>query len=163
MGRAEAAYNPISYHCGSVWPHDTSIAIAGLARAGRRDEAARLTGELLRALASYPERRLPELFAGLGDDATPHPVDYPTANSPQAWAAGAVLLVTAVMLGLDVDVPARRITLAPALPPQVGRVRVFDLEVAGARVQIEVRREGGKAAAEVHGAPPGWTVETAGE
>lgn len=87
-----AGYWPVSYHCGSVWPHDTSIAIANLLRAGFPAEAQHLAGQLL-ALATRLQYRLPELVAGYDSTDRPNPVRYPTACAPQAWAAAAVVPV----------------------------------------------------------------------
>jgi glycogen debranching enzyme len=95
-----AAYNPISYHNGSVWPHDTSLIAAGLARYGFADEAVRVIDGLLAAAERFPEYRLPELFAGYPRRPYGVPVEYPDANSPQAWAAGAVVLMAQTLLGL---------------------------------------------------------------
>jgi glycogen debranching enzyme len=95
-----AAYNPISYHNGSVWPHDTSLIAAGLARYGFADEAVRVIDGLLAAAERFPEYRLPELFAGYPRRPYGVPVEYPDANAPQAWAAGAVVLMAQTLLGL---------------------------------------------------------------
>lgn len=102
MSSAAHAYSPLSYHCGSVWPHDTGIAIAGLARAGHPHAAAELTRGLLDA-ASWFDGRLPEVFAGLARDETSWPVPFPTASSPQAWAAGASVHALTSLLGLVPD------------------------------------------------------------
>jgi glycogen debranching enzyme len=161
LGTNEAGYSPISYHNGSVWPHDTSIAAAGLARYGHVDEACLLTSALLDAVEHYEKRRLPELFAGLARESTPFPVEYPTSNSPQAWAAGAILLLVTTMLGLTIDVPARVIRVHPALPARVPRLRLSGLVVAGASMSIEVETIDGRALATVHGAPAGFRVEGA--
>jgi glycogen debranching enzyme len=159
LGVKEAGYSPISYHNGSVWPHDTSIAAAGLARYGHTDEAGRIIAALLDAVGHYDERRLPELFSGLARETTPFPVEYPTSNSPQAWAAGAILLLVTTMLGLDIDVPARRIRVRPALPSRVDRLVLEGLVIAGAPVKIEVRTVEGRAIASVTGAPDGFHVD----
>jgi glycogen debranching enzyme len=159
LGANEAGYSPISYHNGSVWPHDTSIAAAGLARHGHLDEARRLTTALLDAVERYDTRRLPELFSGLARERTPFPVEYPTSNSPQAWAAGAILLLVTTMLGLTIDVPARVIRVRPALPARVDRLRLSGLMVCEASMTIEVRSRGGHAVATVEGAPDGFQVE----
>ena len=159
MGSREAAYSPISYHNGSVWPHDTSIAAAGLARSGHRAAAARVCQSLLDAVEQYQDRRLPELFAGFARDVTPYPVEYPTSNSPQAWAAGAMALVVTTMLGLELSIPERRIRLRPALPERVGWLELSGLPVAGASVTIRVERAGAGVACEVHGAPDGFAVD----
>jgi glycogen debranching enzyme len=97
-----AAFNTMSYHCGSVWPHDTAIAVAGLARYGFTDEAARIGLALLEA-ARDQGGRLPELFTGLARDDVTAPVAYPTSCSPQAWASAAPLLVLRALLRLEPD------------------------------------------------------------
>ncbi len=96
MGR----YNPVSYHNGSVWPHDTSIIVAGLARYGFTEEAREITFSLLEAAAGFPDHRLPELFAGFPRRKQSFPVSYPAANSPQAWASGAVIYLLETLLGV---------------------------------------------------------------
>ena len=93
------AYNPIGYHTGSVWPHDTSIIGAGLARYGFHEEWGRLASALLEASA-HTDHRLPEVFAGLSRTDTGFPVRCPTASSPQAWATGSVLMWLGLALGL---------------------------------------------------------------
>jgi len=160
MGAKEGAYNPVSYHNGSVWPHDTSLAIAGLSRYGLHHHASELASGLVAALAHYDDRRLPELFAGLSMREASQPVEYATSNSPQAWAAGAVLLVAQVALGLTISVPKKRIEVAPALPHQMGYMRVSGLDVEGHAVAVEVRKDGEHVVAEVRGAPPEYEVVT---
>jgi glycogen debranching enzyme len=102
MGIDEGAYNPISYHNGTVWPHDTSLAAWGLARNGFERQAAKLCRALLEAASSF-DGSLPEVFAGFDRRQTPFPVSYPTASRPQAWAAGAPVLCLRVLLGLEPD------------------------------------------------------------
>jgi glycogen debranching enzyme len=106
------AYDPLSYHNGSVWPHDTAICLAGAARYGRWDVVDRLTDGLLDA-AMYFGGRLPELFAGLSRRLVPVPVPYPGSCSPQAWAAASVLLLLRANLGLAADVPGHKISVRP--------------------------------------------------
>ncbi len=101
MGSAEGGYNPISYHCGSVWPHDNSLIVAGLARYGYAEEARRILAGMLSALDYYPDYRLPELFAGYSGAEAAFPVEYPTACRPQAWAAGSVFSFLATMAQID--------------------------------------------------------------
>ncbi len=105
-----AGYNPLGYHTGTVWPHDNALIAAGLARYGHRDAALTIAGSIL-AAAPYFEHRLPEVFAGYPASATGVPVAFPTASRPQAWAAGAPLLLLTTVLGLepgddDADAPA---------------------------------------------------------
>lgn len=94
------AYNPIGYHIGSVWPHDTSLIAAGLARAGELDAAQRVIDGLLDAADADAQTQLPELFAGFDRGSTPDLVPYPTACSPQAWATGAIFLSVRTLLGI---------------------------------------------------------------
>jgi glycogen debranching enzyme len=100
MSQLDVGYSPLSYHNGTVWPHDTSICIAGLVRAGFHAEAATLARQLFDAADRF-EGRLPELFAGLDRTQTHDiPVSYPTTCSPQAWAAAAPILVVTELLGV---------------------------------------------------------------
>lgn len=102
MAVSEGAYNPLVYHDGTVWPHDNSLVAWGLARSGRCDDAARILRAMVEA-AAYFDYRLPEVFAGFARDDTRFPVVYPTASSPQAWAAATPVLLLQVVLGLVPD------------------------------------------------------------
>jgi glycogen debranching enzyme len=130
-------YNPLSYHNGSVWPHDTALCVAGLRRAGFVDEALQIAGALLRAAPSTAGR-LPELFAGLSAEELPSPVPYPASCSPQAWAAASPLLVTRALLGLEPDVPSGRIELDPVLPSGTSRLTLVDVPLAGSLLTVEI-------------------------
>lgn len=99
LGNAEAGYNPLGYHTGTVWPHENSLIAAGLARYGHDDAAATIASAVLTA-APFFEHRLPEVFAGYPAALTTVPVAFPTASRPQAWAAGAPLMLLTVLLGL---------------------------------------------------------------
>ena len=129
-------FNPLSYHNGSVWPHDNAIAVAGLMRYGLIDAAHRVTKGLIDA-AEFSARRLPELFGGIARDDVPFPVTYPTSCSPQAWAAAAPLLLLRSLLRLDPDVHNARVHLAPAIPDWMGRVRIEGIPIMGGRLSIE--------------------------
>lgn len=122
LADGQMAYNPVEYHNGTVWPHDTAIAAAGLARYGRRQEANRLAVGLLEA-GRHLSHRLPEAFAGYPRAATLVPVLYPTACSPQAWAAGAPLLLLRVMLGMEPS--PTDLAVSPHLPRWVGRLALY--------------------------------------
>ena len=130
-------YNPISYHCGSVWPHDTAIAAAGLARYGFDGAAQQLISGLLDA-ASSQGGRLPELFSGLDRGELNVPVGYPTSCSPQAWSAASPLLCLRTLLRLDPWIPYGKIWLSPNLPEGIGYLKVEGIPLAGSRVTIEV-------------------------
>jgi glycogen debranching enzyme len=121
MAEGEGPYNPIEYHCGTVWPHDTALAAAGLARYGDRQGAGRLALALLQA-SYFFECRLPEVFAGYARERTAYPVEYPTACTPQAWAAGAPLLLFRVILGLEPS--GDRLVSDPVLPEWIGSLAI---------------------------------------
>jgi glycogen debranching enzyme len=106
MAAGEGAYNPLVYHDGTVWPHDNSLVACGLARSGRRSDAARILRAMVEAAAHF-DYRLPEVFAGFARDETRFPVVYPTASTPQAWAAATPVLLLQVVLGLTPDRAAR--------------------------------------------------------
>lgn len=99
LGTREAGYNPLGYHTGTVWPHDNSLIVAGLARYGHREAASTIASAILAAAPDF-EHRLPEVFAGFPRALTSVPVAFPTASRPQAWAAGAPLLLLTTLLGL---------------------------------------------------------------
>jgi glycogen debranching enzyme len=125
MSTGDAGYNPLSYHNGTVWPHDNSIIAAGLGRYARWPEAQRIVQRMLTA-AQHFNYQLPEVFAGMRRSETPFPIAYPTAARPQAWAAGAPVLLLQVLLGLQPD--RRRhalVTVAPTeLPSWAGSIRL---------------------------------------
>jgi glycogen debranching enzyme-like protein/amylo-alpha-1,6-glucosidase len=131
MSARNGGYNPLSYHCGSVWSHDTAIVIRGLFRSGHGQVAASLTDGLLSAAAAFGWR-LPELFSGIGD--APWPTPYPASCRPQAWSAAVAGALIQALLGLDADVPGGTVTVRPPGVPMDGagtRLHVDGL-VAGA-------------------------------
>ncbi|HSK16136.1 MAG TPA: glycogen debranching N-terminal domain-containing protein [Gaiellaceae bacterium] len=125
MSSGDTGFNPLAYHDGTVWPHDNSLIAWGLARYGRWPEALRIARRMLNA-ASYFEHQLPEVFAGFSRTDTPFPIPYPTAARPQAWAAGAPVLLVQLLLGIEPD--RRRHALAaepaPELPAWAGSIRL---------------------------------------
>ena len=136
-----AAYNPVSYHNGSVWPHDTAIGVAGLRRYGFDAEAGLVAQALLDAAARF-EHRLPELFCGFPRDEVAAPVPYPTACSPQAWSAAAPILLLTTLLGLEPDASAGTLRCRPALPAAYLPLTIDGLTVAGRRLSVEVSATG---------------------
>jgi glycogen debranching enzyme len=130
-------YNPISYHNGSVWPHDSAICAAGLMRYGFVDVAHRVIEGLVHAAGCFGDR-LPELFAGLPRGELPVPVRYPTSCSPQAWAAASPLLMLRAMLHFDPDVRNSRLHLAPQVPDWMGRLTVTGVPLMGGRLSFVV-------------------------
>ncbi len=146
----QPGYNPIGYHTGTVWPHDTAIAAAGLRRYGFDDAADILSSGMLAAAQQFPAFRLPELFCGFDRASTGAPIAYPVACSPQAWAAGAVLMLIRTMLGLQADAPNRRLTLdRPILPAGLTKVVIRGLRVGDASCDLLLHRWRGLTSAEV--------------
>jgi glycogen debranching enzyme len=130
-------YNPVSYHNGSVWPHDNAICAAGLARYGHRVEANRIISAQL-DVARAMGYRLPELFAGFGRDHLGVPAPYPSSCSPQAWAAASPLLWLRIMLGLEPASSDHTIWLDPHLPTGINRLGVGGVNIAGRQISIDV-------------------------
>src|SRR5664280_343108 len=147
-----AGYNPISYHCGSVWPHDTAIVAAGLARYGFDGPAQQLILALFDAAVAQGGR-LPELFSGLDRGELSVPVGYPTSCSPQAWSAASPLLCLRTLLHLDPWIPQGKTWLSPNLPEGIGHLKVEGIPLAGTRVTIEVG-DGVSGGVSITGLPP---------
>ncbi|MHA6781180.1 glycogen debranching N-terminal domain-containing protein [Pseudonocardia saturnea] len=141
MSARAGGYSPLSYHCGSVWPHDTAVVVRGLQRSGQADRAAALGAALLDAAEGFGAR-LPELFAGFAADEVTAPVPYPASCRPQAWAAAAAVGLLTALLGLSVDVPGAVLRLAPPCPSPVGALRVRGLVVAGGSLDVDIDRDG---------------------
>lgn len=141
LASTEARYNPMSYHNGSVWPHDNAMIAAGFARYGFRLEAAKLFEGLFRASTYVDLRRLPELFCGFPRKKGRGPTFYPVACAPQAWAAAAPLSLIQSCLGLTFDPCGPQITFAdPTLPAFLEAITLRGLRVGGAVVDIAFRR-----------------------
>ncbi len=143
VAATEARYNPMSYHNGSVWPHDNALIAAGFARYGFKREAARIFDGIFGASTYIDLRRLPELFCGFTRQRTQGPTFYPVACAPQAWAAGAPLLMLEACLGLGFDPEQSRITFdEPALPDFLDEVTLSNLAIDGRSVDVKLRRSG---------------------
>jgi glycogen debranching enzyme len=137
VARGQTVYNPISYHNGTIWPHDNALAAMGMARYGLHREAMRITTALLEANQLFPNLRLPELFCGMSRADREMIVQYPVACSPQAWASGALFMLLQAVLGLDPDAPGGRLRIwNPMLPPMVHSLELRGLRVGSARVDL---------------------------
>ena len=139
LGRSNPAYNPIGYHTGSVWTHDTAICALGLARDGHTDASARVLRTLIEA-ASHFDFRLPELYGG--DVGLGRPAPYPASCRPQAWSAASVAAVVSGVLGVAADVARRRLTLNPMRPGPFGKLSVSGLKVAGESCEVHLDADG---------------------
>ena len=141
VASGEARYNPMSYHNGSIWPHDNALVAAGLARYGFTRQAARIATAMFDLSQSVDFYRLPELLCGFHRRTGEHPTLYPVACAPQAWAAGAVYMLLQACLGLHISASDRTIYLRRAvLPDNVEWVRLTNLTVADARVDLLLTR-----------------------
>lgn len=133
------AYNPFSYQRGSVWPHDNAVFVAGCLRYGLREPAWQVARAILDAADRFQHSRLPELFAGLSRDAGGFPVQYPEANVPQAWAAGAVVHLITALAGLAPDAREHRLQVTAPLPPWMSQVELRGLRLGEAQIDLRLR------------------------
>ena len=141
LSARERRYNPMSYHNGSVWPHDNAIAAAGLSRSRLAPAALAIASGLFDASRHFEHARLPELFCGFARHREYGPISYPGACAPQAWAAGSVLQLLTSLIGMTPDAVGGRITfLAPVLPPWLRFVELHDLRVGRAVLDLAVSR-----------------------
>jgi glycogen debranching enzyme len=146
LGRDEPRYNPMSYHNGSVWPHDTALCAAGIARYGARRGTAVLLSDMFETAVKF-QMRLPELFCGFPRRPGEPPIAYPVACLPQAWAAGSVFMMLQACLGLTIDGWRGEIRVErPCLPVGIDRLTVRQLAVGEARVDLTFQRVGERVA-----------------
>jgi len=134
----EVDYDACSYHNGSVWPHDSAMAAAGLRRSGFPNEAEQVARAVLQAGMAFPERRLPELWCGTDRESDSPPESYRNSCSPQAWAAGSPFQLVTALLGLEADAGRGRLRIAPVETPLWRRLEVTGLHFAGHRIDFLV-------------------------
>jgi glycogen debranching enzyme len=141
VASSEARYNPLSYHNGSVWPHDNSIIASGLAKYGYKELAGQIFMGLLDLSSMVDLHRLPELFCGIDRRAGEGPTLYPVACSPQAWAAAAPFLILQACLGISIDAGRKRILFDdPYLPEGISNLTIEDLRCGGISVDLFLER-----------------------
>ena len=145
MNTLDPTYNPMSYHNGSIWPHDNSLIAAGFRRYGFDQEALTLITQLIDAAATFPAGRLPELFCGFPreqDGIQEHaPAAYPVSCSPQAWAAGCGPLLLQTLLGLEAEAADQTLSLRPILPTGVDELNLMGLRLGQARLDLSFKRD----------------------
>ena len=147
LGRHEPGFNPVGYHLGTVWPHDSALCAAGLRHYGHDEDFVAIFEALLEAASYADDYRLPELFAGFSRTEFETPVPYPVACHPQAWAAGAIPYLLTSGLGLHPAALEQTLRIRrPSLPRWVNRVQVKDLCVGDARVDLLFERAGDRVA-----------------
>jgi glycogen debranching enzyme len=137
LAEQQARFNPMSYHNGSIWPHDTSLCAAGIARYGGRQAAAHVLNDVFEA-ANHFGMRLPELYCGFGRVEGNGPAPYPVACLPQAWSSGSLFMLLQACLGIRIDGQRREVHIErPALPPGVQSLIVRQLPVGDARIDLQ--------------------------
>jgi len=142
-----ARFNPMSYHNGSVWPHDVAVCAAGIARYGERDGAVHLIGCMFEAAINFG-LRLPELYCGFNRASGEAPVAYPVACLPQAWAAGSVFMLLQSVLGVHVDGHEHTLRVdQPLLPQGIESIELRGLQLGGNRVDVAFSRVNGRVVA----------------
>ena len=152
MAEGEAAYNPLDYQVGAVWPHDNAMIAAGLKRYGFSEDSLRAFTAIYQAASLFSSYRLPEVFAGFGRSESPEPVRYPVACTPQAWAAGSIPYMLRTALGLEPDATENTLRIVrPALPDWLEEVSVRGLRVGEATVDLLFRRSHGETSVVVLG------------
>jgi glycogen debranching enzyme len=144
LSAEHTAYNPFSYHTGSIWPHDNATIAGGMARYGFRAEAARIARATFDATERFQANRVPELFSGLPREDGSFPVQYLGANVPQAWAAGAIIRLIAILSGIHglTDADGSRIFVDPALPDWLPEVTISNLRAGRGAMTLEIRADG---------------------
>jgi len=141
LAAGELRFNPMSYHNGSIWPHDNAIIAMGLTRYGFKDVALKIFSDMFEAASFLELWRMPELFCGFGRRPGEGPTLYPIACLPQAWAAGAVFMLLQALLGLRIDGAHRQVTFTdPVLPEWLSWLRIEGLAVGGGVVDLLCER-----------------------
>ena len=152
LSEREQRYNPMSYHNGSVWPHDTAIVGAGLARLGRKQKTGELLGHLYGVSLYYEGARLPEFFCGFARRRGFGPTRYPVACSPQSWAAGAPFLLLGSVLGLEPEAERHRLMLRkPMLPDWLNHLELRGLRLGDRHAHLHFTRIGADTAVTLTG------------
>jgi glycogen debranching enzyme len=150
VSRREPRYNPMSYHNGSIWPHDNALIALGMARYGAKQAIGRVFRGMFDAASYMDFRRLPELFCGFPRSRARGPTLYPVACSPQAWSAATPFALLQASLGLELDSEARQLRLRnPHLPPFLHEVTIRNLTIQDASTDLAVRGNGGDVAVRV--------------
>jgi glycogen debranching enzyme len=141
LSREEKRYNPMSYHNGSIWPHDNAIIANGLAKYGFQKEAAKVLSALFDASLFIELQRLPELYCGFPRRTGEGPTSYPVACSPQAWSVGAVFMLLQACLQVEIDAVKKTIVFnKPELPAYLDRISITNLQLGSATCDVELYR-----------------------
>jgi len=143
LSQDESIFNPLSYHRGSVWPHDNSLVAHGMALNEFREQAQQIFTSLFQAALNFRDYRLPELFCGIQRRPFDEPVHYPVSCSPQAWASGAMFLVLSSVLGIRPSAHRKEVNIVnPSLPEWLDYLRIRNLRVGNTRIGLDFARQG---------------------
>ena len=143
LSQEERIFNPLSYHRGSVWPHDNSLIAHGMALNEFRDEAQQVFTALFQAALNFRDYRLPELFCGIARRSYDEPVHYPVSCSPQAWASGALFLILSSVLGIRPSAHRKEFNIVnPSLPEWLDYLKIRNLCVGKTRIGLDFARQG---------------------
>lgn len=150
LSSGASSFNPISYHNGSIWPHDNSMITEGLRKVGRVEDVHSIMRELFEVMLLQPDFRLPELFCGFDKIDAAAPINYPVSCSPQAWAAGSIFQLLKVCLNFEPDA-ARGILRVrePALPDWLDTITLTGLRVGAASVDVKVTSQAGSTSCQI--------------
>ncbi|KGX90797.1 amylo-alpha-1,6-glucosidase [Pontibacillus marinus] len=140
MSQEEKVYNPIAYHNGTVWPHDNSLILLGLAKHSLKDQVNQLVQSLFESANQFEDARLPELFCGHSREEEETIVPFPVACSPQAWAAGTPFACVQALLGMEVNAFTKSISINPTLPEDMDWIEVNDLTVGSGKLNVVVKK-----------------------
>jgi len=159
LSSREARYNPMSYHNGSVWPHDVSLAARGFARYGLGEEVLRVVEGLFDASLFIELQRLPELFCGFERRTGEGPTDYPVACSPQAWSVAAVFYLLEACLHIQIDAEEKRVYFnRPAVPPHIHTISIHHLPLGDGHASLDFQCTHNTVGVRVKNKPEGWQI-----
>ncbi|NJK86952.1 MAG: hypothetical protein HC906_14215 [Bacteroidales bacterium] len=139
LATSEVRYNPMSYHNGSIWPHDNALIAYGLSKYGLKDEVIKIASGLFDASLFIERQRLPELFCGFKRRLGEAPTSYPVACSPQAWSVGSVFMIIQALLGMEIDETKNLISFyRPSLPDFLNSVQIKKLRFKDLLLNIQI-------------------------
>ncbi len=144
LSQESAAFNPISYHRGSIWPHDNAIIAAGLRKYGFDKEAVKVIESIIKASKHFEQNRLPELFCGYEKNGFSFPVDYPTSSSPQAWASSTIPFFLSTLLGIEPMAHQGKVTLKPIMLSDMNYLGIHGIKIGNAKINIHLKEQNGK-------------------
>lgn len=159
LSKREKRYNPMSYHNGSVWPHDVALIARGFSKYGFAQETLKLTSALLDASLFIELQRLPELFCGFERRKGEGPTNYPVACSPQAWSVAAVIILLEACLHIDIDAEEKKVYFYnPVMPEGIDVLEIRELKLGDGYADLNLYCEGGSVGVKVQSAPAGWQI-----